>query len=154
MFMQIIFWKSIFVFLGQGVTTSPSELPTSRSPQPSFNPPAYQYNISHTLHSPSIAFGNRNASISPSFPAILIMQVNFDIFSTKNSYSSLRGFIGLKEVKEKSIYFTSVPQTSYHLTNKPCGALILPVFSLQCSILCIFKASYSYMESRNFEVTH
>ena len=81
------------------------------------------------------------------------MQVNFDIFSTENSYSSLRGFIGLKQVKEKGLFFTLVPQTSY-LANKPGGAQILLLSSQQCSILCIFKAPYSYTESRNLKVTH
>ena len=57
--------KSIFVFLGQGVITSSSELSTSSNPQPSYSiPPAHPYNIGHTSCSPSIAFGNRNATIS------------------------------------------------------------------------------------------
>ncbi|CAH3027444.1 unnamed protein product [Porites evermanni] len=53
-------------FQGVTMTSSPSELPTSSSPQPSYsNPPAYPYNIGHTAYSPSSSTGNRNASISP-----------------------------------------------------------------------------------------
>ncbi|KAM7433094.1 hypothetical protein ABFA07_016611 [Porites harrisoni] len=49
----------------KGVINSSSELPTSSSPQPSYSiPPAHPYNIGHTSCSPSIAFGNRNATIS------------------------------------------------------------------------------------------
>ena len=61
-------YKIYFTSLGQGVTITspPSELPTSSSPQPSHsNPPAYPYNIVHTSFSLSSATGNRNASISP-----------------------------------------------------------------------------------------
>ena len=146
--MQISFWKSIFVVLGQGVTTSPSELPTSSSPQQSYsNPPAYPYNIGHTSYSPSIAFGNTNATVSSITT------------SHSENVSKLLSFfpqwIHIPLLKGSLVrYFTSVPQTSYHLTNKAGGALILPLFSQKCFILWIFKSTYSYMESRNFKATH
>ena len=133
--------KSIFVFLGQGVINSSSELRTSSSPQPSYCiPPAHPYNIGHTSCSPSIAFGNRNATISSITTSHSENVSKFWYFFPQRIHIPLsKGSLVL--------YFTSVVQTSYHLTNKPCGVLILPLFSHQCSTPWIFKGAIRTVET-------
>lgn len=127
------------------------------SSQPSLNStPALPANITSVIHyTPwALALGIGMLHFPHHYQPFWKCKQILIFFSTENSYSSLRGFIGLKQVKEKKgLYFTLVPQTSY-LANKPGGAQILLLSAQQCSILCIFKAPYSYTESRNLKVTH
>ena len=115
--------KSIFVFLGQGVITSSSELSTSSDPQPSYSiPPAHPYNIGHTSCSPSIAFGNRNAIISSITTSHSENVRKFwYFFSTKDSYSSLKVFIGSLFYVGSSNQLSSDKQTLW-------GANFTPLF--------------------------
>ena len=68
------------------------------------------------------------------------MYVNFDNFFPQRIHIPLSKC-------SLVLYFMSVAQTSYHLTNKPCGVLILPLFSHQCSTPWIFKEAIRTVET-------